>query len=355
MKAWTLNSVKDISYGDVSKPVPSKGEVLVKVAACGICGSDIPRIYQNGAHKMPLIPGHEFSGRVEAVSDPCDNDLLGAKVGVFPLIPCMKCSSCQKKMYEMCKSYSYLGSRCDGGFADYVSVPKWNLIKLPENVSFEAAAMLEPMAVSVHAMRKADIKESDRVLVWGAGTIGLLLTMFLKDAGVERLILVGNHDYQRDYATLVGISRENFINVSDRDPIEMINKATDGEGVDVFFECVGKSEILKDAINVTSMGASIVTVGNPYGDVSLARDDYWNILRHQLKIFGTWNSSFLGEEDPDSLNDSWHYVLKRLEEGAIHPERLISHRLDKSELAKGLEIMRDKSQPYIKVMTTWEK
>ena len=98
---------------------------------------------------------------------------------VFPLIPCRKCIPCKNKRFEMCRHYSYLGSRSDGGFAEYVAVPVWNLIELPESVSFEQAAMMEPMAVAVHAMREADVQSDQTVAVIGLGTIGLLLCMFL--------------------------------------------------------------------------------------------------------------------------------------------------------------------------------
>lgn len=104
-------------------------------------------------------------------------------MGVFPLIPCRKCSPCLQKHFELCRNYSYLGSRTDGGFAEYVLVPEASLIELPEGVSFEAAAMLEPMAVAVHALRRAQVGPGQTAAVYGQGTIGLLLSMFLKEAG----------------------------------------------------------------------------------------------------------------------------------------------------------------------------
>ena len=128
--------------------------MLIAVKACGICGSDIPRAYRDGAHNMPLVIGHEFSGCVSAVCDGVSSEWIGKNVGVFPLIPCRKCKPCLNRQYEMCRHYDYLGSRSNGGFAEYVTVPEWNIIELPEGVSYEAAAMIEPMAVAVHAMRR---------------------------------------------------------------------------------------------------------------------------------------------------------------------------------------------------------
>lgn len=198
-----LHDIGDFRQEEVSKPVPDDGEALIKVEASGICGSDIPRIYRDGAYRMPLIPGHEFSGIVEETGKDSEAVCKEKRVGVFPLIPCGQCISCKKNRHEMCRNYSYLGSRRDGGFAEYVTVPVKNLIELPEEVSFEQAAMLEPMAVAVHAMRRINISEKDSVVVCGLGTIGLLLTMFLKERGISDILVM--RDKTEDYLKIMTI------------------------------------------------------------------------------------------------------------------------------------------------------
>lgn len=137
MKAYVLHGISDYRYEEVEVPLAEPGSVLVRVRAAGICGSDIPRIYKTGAYSHPLIPGHEFAGEVVEVGECVDASWVGKRVGVFPLIPCMECPQCQQKQYEMCSHYNYLGSRTDGGFAEYVRVPKWNLIALPDSVTME--------------------------------------------------------------------------------------------------------------------------------------------------------------------------------------------------------------------------
>ena len=119
MKALVLEDIGKLNIRDINKPLPKAGEVLVRVMACGVCGSDIPRAYKDGAHNMPLVIGHEFAGIVEAAGEGVSKDFVGKRVGVFPLIPCKKCGPCINKQYEMCRSYGYLGSRCNGGFAEY--------------------------------------------------------------------------------------------------------------------------------------------------------------------------------------------------------------------------------------------
>lgn len=369
MKAWVLQGIDSLVLKEVPVPALGSGEVLVAVRAAGICGSDIPRIYRTGAHRHPLIPGHEFSGEVVELGENVDRSWLGKSVGVFPLIPCRSCEPCRRKQYEMCRNYDYLGSRRDGGFAEYVAVPVWNLLTLPQSVSYEEAAMLEPMAVAVHAMRRM-LSESDiwisengkragfageaeaekkagniSVAVCGLGTIGLLLLMFLKEAGVREVYAVGNKDFQKEMAEKLGVTEEFYCDSRRQDQHQWLMERTGGRGVDQYYECVGKSETYELAVDGTAPAGRIVLVGNPYSDMMLKKEVYWKILRNQLTILGTWNSSFTQEP-----GDDWHYVLERLAQGRIAPAGMISHRFALAELRKGLELMRDKREDYVKVM-----
>ncbi len=388
MKAYVLHDINDLRFEEVARPLLQAHSVLVRVEAVGICGSDIPRIFYHGAHRMPLIPGHEFAGTVvdvgsaiglgnraeagagkstgagvqsagkSAAKSAGNSGWLGKRVGIFPLIPCMSCPQCLKKQYEMCKKYDYLGSRSDGGFAEYVAVPEWNLLELPEQVSFEQAAMLEPASVAMHAIRSiavasgrgdsgetAGIGAETTVAVCGLGTIGLLVAMQLKGMGVERVFVLGNKDAQRQMAARIGIEEACFCDTRKEDAKRWIMDQTDGAGVDVFFECIGKTEIVELGLEAAAAGGCVMLVGNPASDVALKRDVYWQILRKQLTVKGTWNSSFWHAED-----DDWNLVLRAIKEGRIHPEELITHRFALQELYKGMEIMRDKSEDYVKIM-----
>ncbi len=411
MKAQVLYDIGEISYADVEKPVPRANEALVKVRACGICGSDIPRIYKTGAHNMPLIPGHEFSGTVEE----CETapELVGKRVGIFPLKPCMECAQCKNKHYEMCSNYDYLGSRCDGGFAEYVAVPTWNLILIPDEITDSEAAMLEPMCVAVHAMRKAGLEicagavasptptdavasptptgagtqqghttpsdANKSIFICGLGTIGLLLAMFLRDAGYRNIYCIYNKGIQMEKLVDMGFALCNLWDYREGDPADFVREKTSvaigtnagttfgaelsittipSPGADVFFECIGTSEAYERAISLTAPLGTVVLVGNPASDMSLKREVYWKILRNQLKLVGTWNSSFYG--NPLGTNapalDDWNYVLSRLPEirkSGFSPENLITHRFTLDEMQQGLEIMRDKADEYIKIMVEY--
>ena len=356
MKAWVLHEVNNLEYEEIDIPVLRDGEVLVKVKTAGICGSDIPRIYRDGAHRMPLTPGHEFAGEVVLTGKWVDETWLHKRVGVYPLIPCRECTTCWNGDYEMCRQYSYIGSRQDGAFAEYVAVPVKNLIELPEQVGYEQAAMLEPMAVAVHAMRQAEVTQTDIVVVYGLGTIGLLLTMFLLEKGIKNLFVIGNKASQKAIVKQMGISDACIWDANTKEIRDWLHANTNGYGADIVFECVGKNETISDAIELATQKGTVCIVGNPNSDIMLKKSVYWNILRNQLRIVGTWNSSFF-----QSIHNSdeygyyeectdWDYVLQKLKTGSISPEKLISHKIALEELGYITQQMRDKLEEYIKVM-----
>lgn len=349
MKAMVLHHINDFCLETVPEPVLKEGEVLVAVKAAGICGSDVPRVYDTGTYSYPLIPGHEFSGVVIKIGEGADEAWRNRRVGVFPLIPCENCLPCARRQYEMCRNYSYLGSRKDGGFAEYVAVPQKNLLELPDEVSYEEAAMLEPMAVAVHAMRRGNPSCTDTVAVCGLGTIGLLLLMFLKEAGVKRILAIGNKDKQRQFAQELGVAKEAYCDSRKEKAGEWLLKKTAGLGADIFFECVGEKETVAQAVSGTAPGGRVCLIGNPASDMELEKAVYWKILRNQLTITGTWNSSFTGE-----AADDWHYVLERLAAGRIEPKKIITHKFPLEEIVKGFHIMRDKREEYGKIIAFLE-
>lgn len=354
MKAWVLYGINDFRLETIEIPKLKKDEVLVSVKAAGICGSDIPRVYQTGAYFYPLILGHECSGIVEEVEEETDKKWKGKRVGIYPLIPCMDCIPCQRQQYEMCRNYSYLGSRRNGGFAEYLAVPAKNLVELPSTVSYEEAAMLEPMAVAVHAIRKVlfcTVRGTKKIVICGLGTIGLLLFMFLWDIKQQnsqygiQILVIGNKEFQKQRVLKMGLSEEDYCDGRVEDIGNWIMERTEGMGADIFFECVGKNETFTEAVDFTAPAGSICLVGNPYSDMRLEKAVYWKILRNQLTITGTWNSSFLHNSE-----DDWHYILKRLEQKKIEPCQFISHQFAIEELEKGFQIMRDKTEEYVKIM-----
>ncbi len=345
-KAWVLYDIGKISYEDVIIPIPKENEVRIRVMAAGICGSDIPRIYETGAHKMPLIPGHEFSGVVDEVGPGVDMGLIGKRVAVFPKIACGKCDMCLSGFPLRCRNYDYIGSRRDGAFAEYVTAPTGNLLEIPDNVSFEEAAMLEPFAVAANAVRTGTkgLDPDKPVVVCGLGTIGLMVTMLLKNAGFSKIYAIGNKNGQKNRTLELGVSEDFYCDSTKTDPLKWIYDKTGG--VCSYYECVGKNETISLGIETLNPGGRLILVGNPYSDMTFSKDVWWKILRNQITLSGIWNSSF-SQNHPD--ND-WNYALEKISVENIHPSRLISHKLELDGLEMGLLIMRDKKEDYCKII-----
>ena len=335
MKAYVLQHVNDLKYKDVPLPsLPSCEWCLVKVRAAGICSSDIPRIFTKGTYHFPTIPGHEFSGEVYSVGDKNYSDLIGKHVGVFPLIPCRSCEQCKTHHYEMCSHYDYLGSRRDGGFAEYVAVPIWNLVPLPDDMPFVFGAMLEPLSVALTALRNIQLSGESDVAVIGTGMIGICAAQFAKMKGAHNVIVFGRSELKREIVESCNINYETGI------PTE--------RQFDVVLEAVGASEAICSAIRLTKPGGSVVLIGNPYGDITLSQDLYWQILRKQLIIHGTWNSQFEG-----NAPSIWSEVVDAVDKGRVSLKPLITHTYDQNDLMEGLNLMKSHSEPYCKVMTLW--
>lgn len=193
--------------------------------------------------------------------------------------------------------------------------------------------------------RRVKVSPDDTVAVCGLGTIGMFIVMLLLERNVKNLLVIGNKAFQKEKILKLGIKEEQYCDSKCENAEAWLDKKTGGIGADVFFECVGKNETCSLAINHAAPGGKVCLVGNPYSDMLLDKQVYWKILRNQLTVTGTWNSSFTGE-----VTDDWHMIVHLLKEKKIDPAQFISQRYRLEELDRGFEIMRDKSEDYIKIM-----
>lgn len=335
MKAYVLHGIGDLRYEEAPLPRLRPGWALVKILVAGICSSDIPRIFEKGTYRFPLIPGHEFCGRVEDTASPEDRQWIGKRVGVFPLIPCRQCPSCQKGEYETCEHYDYIGSRRDGGFAEFAAVPVWNLMELPKTVSDIQGALLEPAAVALHAVKRANIVPGAGICVVGTGAIGLLAGQWAKTLGAGRVAVKGRSEKKRQIVQRCGL--------------EYIQNARAGEEFDCTVEAVGSVQALEDSLLLTKPGGRLVLMGNPDGPHTLSQDLYWRILRKQLTLTGTWNSSY------GSPGGDWADALAAMAAGVLQTDGIVTHVLGKTEFRKGLDIMRNKTGTFCKILLQWNE
>ncbi|WP_161969332.1 MULTISPECIES: alcohol dehydrogenase catalytic domain-containing protein [Campylobacter] len=278
MKKLVLEDVKKISIqiGEIPK-LDDVNNVLINIKACGICSSDYSRIYEKGAYKYPLILGHEFSGVVKDIYRNIKNIKKGDRVAVFPLKPCFKCDNCHQKLYAQCSSYGYYGSREDGGLQEFLAVPEWNIISI-DNIPYDIAALIEPASVALHAIKKVNIENHDKILILGSGIIGILTGLLLREMGINNFYYVVRNHNKNEILRLF-----NF---------QSIDYSYKNNDFNIVFECVGSNESLENSIKFLKTKSTLVLVGNPESDMLIKRDVYWKILRMELNIIGIWNSYF---------------------------------------------------------------
>lgn len=343
MKAAVLHAIGDLRYEDVPVPEIAPGEVLVKVRASGVCGSDVPRVMTKGAYSFPLIPGHEFAGEVAQIGDNTDTHFsIGDRVAVFPLIPCWRCAYCQIGEYAQCDDYDYLGSRRDGGFAEYVAAPADNLISIPDNVDFDCAAMTEPASVALHALRRTGVDAGDSVAILGAGPIGIILAQWATICGAGRVFLADIVDEKLDVAREYGFF---CINAAQEDTVQRIVAETEGRGVDICVEAAGTGVTFEQSLRTVRKLGKVILMGNVSGDVVIPERTASAILRGQLTIYGTWNSSFT----PVPKNE-WHTALQFMSSGKLNLKPLITHRFALDQAREAFDMMYRRQEFFNKVM-----
>ncbi|NLG89995.1 MAG: galactitol-1-phosphate 5-dehydrogenase [Clostridiaceae bacterium] len=297
MKAAVLHAKDDLRYEDYPTPKPGEGEVLVSVKAAGICGSDIPRVLGDAAHFYPIILGHEFSGEVEAVGSNVSSVSAGDRVAAVPLIPCFACSDCQKGNYSQCGNYSFVGSRIQGGFADYVVLPQRNVVKFDKTVSFEQGAFFEPSAVALHGLKCAGYEGGRDVAILGGGTIGLFTAQWASIFGAKRVFVF---DIDNDRLALAKkLGADVTINTLEPGFSEIVKEYTGGKGFGFVFETAGADATMKLAFELAGNKASLCFIGTPTKALVFTPKLFENMNRKEFRLTGSWMSysaPFPGDE-----------------------------------------------------------
>jgi len=344
MKAVVLHGPNDLCVEDRPRPRPSRGEVLVQVAASGVCSSDVHRIRAGDVPHLPVVPGHEFSGKVVEAGDDLDG-LIGKRVAVYPLLWCGECDSCHRRVYECCENYSYHGSRTDGGMAEFVVTRGSNVVRLPDGVTDEEGAMTEPAAVGLHALNRAGFAKGETVVVVGGGTIGLIIAQIARARGAGAVVILDIDEKKLQSARRLGV--EKVVRADDPTAVDRVVAHCGGSGPEVVIEAVGRSSTYNLALDIAGRGGRVVWMGNIDADLNVPQGRVSSILRKQLSVLGTWNSSLCTPEN------EWSAVHRMVAERQIDLTCLISHRIKPEELPNAIEMMAKKTEPYQKVMVTF--
>lgn len=340
MNAAIMDEQLSISVKQIDIPVPKENEALIKVYCIGICGSDV-HYYEHGrigryVVKEPIILGHELAGEVVEVGKKVANITVGDRVAVEPGVTCGQCDYCKSGRYNLCPDVVFLATPpVNGAWAEYIVMPSDYLFKLPDSMSYEEGAMLEPLSVGFHAMMRGKVQPFDRVLITGLGPIGLLAGQAAKLFGVSEIYGTDVVPFRRHLAMEMGFTAA-------LDPIkenvqERINELTNGSGVTLVVESSGNARAMADTIKLVRRGGRIVFVGLPAD--SVIPMDMGQFIDGEIDAYGVFRYA-----------NTYPAAIQALQHSSLDIEKIVTHRFALTDTQAALEVARKEKDTSIKVM-----
>ncbi|MEM7555580.1 MAG: zinc-dependent dehydrogenase [Cyanobacteria bacterium P01_A01_bin.84] len=332
MKAQVFRGVNQLSYEDIPIPILQKDEVLIKVCVVGLCQSDIKKI-RYPLYEPPRIFGHETTGIIAEVGSEVKNWQIGQRIALMHHIPCMRCTYCMNDNFSMCNTYKNISTTAGfapsgGGFAEYVKVPRHivengGLIPIPDNISFEEASFVEPANCCLKAVKKAQIAPGQKVLITGAGPIGLMFVMLVKYFGATA---IATDLLPSRISKALDVGAEAAFDARDRDLQTKIESLTNGDGVDVTLLAVPSKPAFFQALDCTRKGGKILFFAEFPSEVEIPLNP--NVLyRQEIDLMGSYSSSYRLQ------NLAADIVFNR----RIEVEKLISDRYPLQKLSLAVE------------------
>lgn len=340
MKALVLTAPSKFEFKDVPQPAPADDEILVRVKAVGICGSDVHGYTGSSGRRIPpIIMGHEASGIVEAVGKNARNVAVGDRITFDSTVYCNQCMWCRLGRVNLCESRMILGVsnpafRRNGCMADYVVMPWWITYKLPDAVSFEEAALVEPAGVSMHAARITPIDLNDIVAVVGAGPIGIFAVQAVKVKGAGKVIALDVREERLAFARQLGA--DITINPSSCDVVEELKRVVGRPDVDAVLEAVGTPPAVDLAFKIVKRGGNLTLIGNVTPQVTVNLQD---LIMRELNIRGSF-----------AIAGEYRAVLDLMAQGRIQVKPLISKTLPLSEGQAAFDILHKGDPKLFKIV-----
>jgi len=332
----------ELIIGQAERPSPGKGEILLKVERCGVCGSD-PTIYR-GLHpyaKKPLVMGHEFSGIIEELGENVTHLKKGMRVTVIPHVVCGKCKPCQTGTYNFCEELKCMGAEADGAHVNFVNVDAKMVLPIPETMTMDDAAMVEPACVAYHGAKRGEIKPEDVALVVGAGPIGIFAMQSCKVLGARKVIIADLDEWRLELAKKLGA--DGIINVA-KETIEqglerILGNAKD---VDVFYDCVGeKGKVFDEILKIARRGTRIVIIGVLQNEFNIPHLP--DFVQHELRISGT--TMYVPQD--------YKEMIDLMGKGKISTKGMITHYFSIEEITEVFDMIESRKEPYFKIMLTY--
>ncbi|SKC36329.1 zinc-dependent alcohol dehydrogenase [Maledivibacter halophilus] len=341
MKAARFIGPEKIEYSDVPKPQIEKDEVLIKVKAVGICGSDMELYYgehnyiKKGLTKYPLIPGHEWSGQIEEVGSDVSDFKVGDRVTGDVSLGCGKCNMCKSGRFNLCPNRVVIGSykNRDGAFAEYIKLPYKNVYKIPDNISYEEAAMVEPAATAAYGVIKGKVGYGDTVLVIGDGSIGQLSMQCAKIAGASKVFVVGSWDEKLEIAKSTGADA--VMSYKKDDVLAKVDELTGGVGVDVVIESSGNIKTVNQSLHAMKPGGKVILLSLYTTPEFMAEINL--IITKDAEVIGVLAS-------PNTFKPT----LDLMESGRINVRPLITQKFPLSKAQEAIDTIADRSICTIK-------
>ncbi len=337
MRAARLIDVQKIIVSEVQKPELGHGEVLVKIRAAGVCGTDL-HIY--AGHRpdiqLPRVMGHELAGEISELGGGVRGFEVGDHVSIDPVLACGQCYTCRSGRRNLCTSIKCLGCQTDGGFQDFVVAKAPDVHKIKPDIPFEHAAMCEPFSIAAQVLERSELKKGDHVAIFGSGTIGLCILQVLKLNGANVLI-TDIIDSRLDKARELGA--DITVNTARQNLKDPVNDFAGNEGVNIVIEAVGEARLMNDAVSIVTRGGRIVVLGMDKQPTDLTEFDF---VRTELDIRG----SVLN-------NNKFPQVVKWLEKGQIKPQAMITGVYPIENIQQAFEDINKNPQEALKVIITF--
>lgn len=313
----------EIAVEEAPIPDPPTGEALVRVAACGICGTDLKINEGHYLGRLPITPGHEFAGIIEAVGENVTGVSVGDRVAINPNLPCRRCEFCRLGKPHLCTDSQAIGVTRAGGFAQFCSVPLELLVPVPENLELRLAAFMEPVSCCLHGIDLAGIRPGDSVIVLGGGSIGLIMLQLARAAGATFIAVSEPREEKRRLALDLGAT----VAVTPEEVVELA-RSLPGSGAQVVVECVGVTTAAQQALALVRPGGTVLLFGvcPPGEKVDL---EPYEVFHREITIRGCYTNPFTDTR-----------ALSLLANGRVLVEPLITHTFSITQIAEGIEAVR---------------
>ena len=317
MKAVVIEKPNSMSVTRIEDPTPVAGEAVIKVEACGICGTDIHVLHGEFAPtRYPIVPGHEFCGEVVAVAKDVKNVKVGDFVAVDPSLFCGHCRQCRRGKFNLCENWNATGvGSANGASAEFVAVPSANAFQLPSDMPRHWGALVEPLSCAVHGLDQVDLKVADNYLIFGAGTMGLLLAQLAKDSGASQLDMVERNP--RRHALAKKLAADRIAATAD--------ELDRPQGWDVVIDATGVVPAIEDGLKRVARGGTFLMFGVANADATATFNPF-KIYNDEIKIIGSM-----------AVLHSFERALTLLAKGVIDSEAMITNRFKLDEYSQAID------------------